>query len=189
MVSRESYAVRITLSYDNLVGITNVWREHCDQVIAYEHEGSRVHCHLLLINCKVTTQRLKQLSGRSERGNTFWNFKKADGDMDKYITYMSKGIYEPFFMSNEDKYTWKDTERLKAAWVPPEAPVVRLKAGDAYKEFEKLISLMPIDQRNDRTWIKLHAMNYLNQRHTWHSPQFENELRGFCNTFNFRHRL
>lgn len=190
MASRETYAVRITLPYVSMVGICTAWKDHCEQVIAYEHEGTRTHCHLLLINCKVTTQRLKQLSGREERGNTFWNFKTADDKWDKYITYMSKGKYEPFFMSNEHHYSWKDTDRLKRLWVPPEeAPVVRLKAGEAYKEFEKLVSLMPLEQRNDRTWIKVHAMNYLNARHTWHSPQFENELRGFVNTFNFRYRL
>lgn len=198
-----SWAVRITLEEYALADVLQRWKGYCDQIIAYQHlapPASRAHAHLLLINCTVTTQRLKQKSGREERGNTFWNFKSIQSplegtpatwsDCNKYITYMSKGIYEPSFVyTNKEWYTWNEMQCLKEKWVTPVPIAPKLTTLQRYLEFEKLVRLMPIDQRNDETWLRLHARQYLFPHYQMVNQQYKNDLSNFVETYKFKYKL
>jgi len=198
-----SWAVRITLDEADLSNVIQSWKGYCDQIIAYQHlapPASRVHAHLLLINCTVSPQRLKQKSGREERGNTFWNFKSIQSplegtpttwnDCNKYITYMSKGIYQPSFIwSNKEWYSWSEMEALKNKWVAPAVPAPRLTTLQRYMEFEKLVRLMPFEQRNDETWLRLHARQYLFPQYQMINQQYKNDLSNFVETYKFKYKL
>lgn len=139
-----SLAVRISLDEVQVRAICERWTPYCEQIIAYEHPSgvpARTHCHLLLIGCSVTTARLKQLANRIERGNAFWNFKTADTNVAetyKYVTYMSKGIYEPFWIGSEMHVEYKEFEKLKGQWIEPVKPPAKLTMLQRYQEFENL---------------------------------------------------
>jgi len=188
------YAVRISLGQENVHSILSKWEPHCSQIIAYEHvDGNRTHCHMLVWGCDVTSERLKQISGRTERGNTFWNFKTMDPDdlegHETYITYMSKGQYDPFYNSSEWSWSWKDLEKLKANWKEPVKPVKKLDSNQRYQEFEDIVRAMPPEQRSDKTWIKLHARTHLLKFHTWMKPQYYNDLKGYVETYAHKYHL
>jgi len=195
-----SWAVRITLDENDLASVIQKWAGHCEQIIAYEHPAppaARTHCHLLLIKCKVTTQRLKQISGREERGKTFWNFKAIRGptlnfaetwaDTDKYITYMSKGIYEPSYVGTQFYYDWTALEVLKQKWVAPAPTTPKLTTLQRYLEFEKLVRLLPIGQRGDEYDIKVHARAYLWPHYQMVSQQYKNDLSNFVETYKIKY--
>jgi len=197
-----SWAVRITLDENDLSDVIQKWTSHCAQIIAYEHvapPAARTHCHLLLIRCRVTSQRLKQISGREERGNHFWNFKSIMSptamhpeswkDTDKYITYMSKGIYEPIHIGSCNYYDWGALQGLKEKWVAPVPIAPKMTTLQRYLEFEQLVRKMPIDQRNEETWIKLHARHYLFPQYQMVTQQYKNDLSNFVETYKFKYKL
>jgi len=195
-----SWAVRITLNGIAVADVIQRWSGHIEQVIVYEHESppaARTHCHLLLINCKVGTQRLKQLSGREERGNTFWNFKSIRSpilghpetwsDTDKYITYMSKGIYDPIYIGQQAYYDWAMCAAQKQKWVAPAPIAPKLTMLQRYLEFESLVRKMPIDQRNDETWLRLHARAYLFPQYQMVTQQYKNDMSNFVETYKIKY--
>lgn len=102
-------------------------KDQCESTIWFQHDQdhkvSRTHVHGLVINCKVSTDTLrnwlKTVSTKWERSD--WSFKteyKLNGNkrqVDKhFITYMSKGNLDPFLVHNIDD--WKD---YKNAWIQP----------------------------------------------------------------------
>lgn len=119
----DGLAVRITLPADKLRDTLVAWRYLCDQVIVYEHpsgSAERTHCHMLIINPTHCVRSFKDKSGIANGGNSLWSFKKAQGSplWPKYITYMSKGIYDPDSIEGRNPYyTWKDCERFKYDWI------------------------------------------------------------------------
>lgn len=189
----ENYAVRISLGQDEVHSIMSRWAPHAKQIVAYEHEdGNRTHCHMLVMGCKVGTARLKQLEQRQERGNAFHNYKTVtdtNGDMMKYITYMSKGKYDPFYNSTEYLFTWKELEKLKDKWTAPAAPVTKKTTLDLYNEFEAQIRARPVNERSDRTWIRLHARTFLFAHHKMMNQQYRNNMRDFEDTYAFKFHL
>lgn len=121
----EGYAVRIALPYNKLPTTLGNWEELCDQIIVYEHPAppaSRQHCHLLIINPKVTSKTLKNRSGIPNGGNALWSFKdlkpKTRDSASKYICYMSKGQYDPKFTHGSViHFTGEDLDNIKALWI------------------------------------------------------------------------
>jgi len=120
-----NYAVRITLPYSDVSGTVHVWALKCDKLVVYQHVGSeteKVHVHLLLMSSSVSAERLKQLSGLIGSGNEFWSFKTkskktgplTDKTSGQYITYMTKGKYDPMYVKGYDS---KVLVALKEAWV------------------------------------------------------------------------
>jgi len=91
-----NYAIRITKSYDDLSGIFLKYNETSNVVVVYQHpDEGNVHCHILLMECTVSTDTLKnyirKVVGQVERSE--WSFK-AGANLD-FISYMSKGKYDP----------------------------------------------------------------------------------------------
>jgi len=197
-----SWAVRITLNAVELAQTIQNWNAHCTQIIAYEHPSppaARTHCHLLLINCRVTPQRLKQLSGRDERGNHFWNFKRIQtpvrgdpltwADTDKYITYMTKGRYDPQYVGTQHYYEWNMLEERKLQWVEPPIIQRKLTTLERYNEFKKHIREMPLEHRADRDLIRVHARAILWAHHKMINQQYRNDMANFVDSYCFEFRL
>jgi len=105
-----NFAVRITRSAVDLSGVFVKFGEKCDVLVAYEHpDEGNVHCHIYVENCKVERDMLKNYV-RKCIGAVIaedWSFKtkydKKTKDVDRnFISYMSKGKYDPVYMSNMD---------------------------------------------------------------------------------------
>jgi len=116
-----NYAIRVTNSYQELASFVDHLVTCCDKVVIYEHKSNRVHIHGLLINCKVSTDTLKNYVKRSLGVTTFpksdWSFKTLyEGNPvdDKFIIYMSKGDLQPVYVRG---YSDAEIEQYKSQWV------------------------------------------------------------------------
>lgn len=102
----ESYAVRIRRSAEELSGVFLKLMSVCSKVVVYEHpDENNIHCHMLLMECTVSTDSLKnyikKIIGQVERQD--WSFKS--GANMEFISYMSKGKYDAKYV-----YGVSDTE-------------------------------------------------------------------------------
>lgn len=90
------YAVRITEPYTALKPFWDRLAETATKLVVYEHPDGRVHNHAL-VETQVSTDTLKNWVKRAlnvtRYPKTNWSFKTAQDD--KFITYMSKGKYDP----------------------------------------------------------------------------------------------
>lgn len=114
-------AIRVTNSYEDLRSFCDQLVTCCDKVVIYEHEASRVHIHGLLINCKVSTDTLKNYVKRALSVNTYpksdWSFKtlhEGNPVNDDFIIYMSKGSIDPVMVKG---YTVDEIQLFKSRWV------------------------------------------------------------------------
>jgi len=116
---RSDYAVRLRLPYENLRQVVSDWALRSQKMVVYEHpEEGNVHCHALLIGVYDTTNTLRNVLRKHEvplKGAGQLSFKTADAESaQKFITYMSKGKYDPKY------YTGYDEDYLnscKSLWV------------------------------------------------------------------------
>jgi len=191
-------AIRITLPKESVNNICTIWIRHCDQIIAYEHnEANRVHCHILMINPHVTTQRLKQLSLREERGNTFWSFKTGTGDIGRYITYMSKGKLQPCYLRTNDAipdeafektFTDQQIYEFKEQWTQPLPQVP--KQYKEYVEFEVWIKAnVAPDQRANKENVKYYAKDFCFRKHMMFHQQCNNQIANYTATYCHRNHI
>lgn len=110
-----------------------------DRAIFYLHPGGkkhadRPHIHGLLVNCgktaKTVREWLRTEFGLKVNGGEYavssefeWNGKKTkmtDMHYPRYITYMSKGQYDPVYTKDFSK---EETDMAKFVWVEPEKDV------------------------------------------------------------------
>lgn len=167
-----SYAPRISLSYDEVKLVIPVWEEVSYQVIVFQHDAdakvSRTHVHILILGCKLKDEALKRrffkvypvYKEADQKGNEFW--KWAEGEYGKpdlsFITYMTKGKLRSKFSKNispdiEESYREKWSE-------PTTDPLPsKRKEYDEYDEMKKsflqthdLTNNVPILLDNVRTW-------------------------------------
>jgi len=123
------YAIRIRSSYAKLAVVAGDWALRSDKVLIYEHPvPGNIHCHVLLTNVQVDTETLKNdmrkhglVFARAEWSfkNTFKNPDKSvvamtDENYPKYITYMSKGQYDPSYNKG---FIPDEVADCKSAWV------------------------------------------------------------------------
>lgn len=115
-----SYAIRITLPYDDCIDIISKWASRSQKIIVYQHDAdeevSKTHIHLAVGGCEVKAEALKRMwADAPGKGNEFWSWKEWDGT-ETYITYMSKGKLRPLYTKN---FTDEQVERSRQAWVEP----------------------------------------------------------------------
>lgn len=192
-------AVRITLDKDAVREIVKQWLPHIELAIGFEHseQANRIHCHLLLIGCRVGTQRLKQLSQREERGNTFWSFKKADGNLDRYITYMGKGSMDNMVIHylgkhgaerhSESRYPTERLMELVNQWSKPAQPVRPALA--KYLEFEAIVNGLPKEMREYKTDIKGYAISHVFKQWGMFNQQANNEISNYTATYCYKYKI
>lgn len=128
------YAVRLTFPYEGLKGFFDYVNEKTTHWIAYEHPiPGNIHVHALLLGCTVDDDTLKYQVKKALDVKTVkrtqWSFKttwkcKKTGEVfpvnmehsPKFITYMSKGIYDPKGFKG---WTQEYIDERKGAWVAP----------------------------------------------------------------------
>lgn len=108
-------ALRVTRSYDALKSFFEKLSTYSDKLVAYQHdESSRIHVHALVVNCKPSTDTLKNwirsCVGKVEK--TDWSFVTKDVN-ENFITYMSKGTLTPQCCYG---FTTDQIEAYKMAW-------------------------------------------------------------------------
>jgi len=143
-------AVRISMPYASLHDVVDGWRHLCSQLIVYEHPSevaNRVHCHMLIIDPHQCVRSFKNASGLKNGGNSLWSFKgcKQEG-FPKYITYMSKGIYDPSFSGGTlEQYTWKQLENFKNNWIDVPQGTPRVTPGtQKWLDFRQYLLTNPL---------------------------------------------
>lgn len=128
----KNYAVRISDSWESLRQTVGAWALKAERILCYEHSddgAARLHCHLLLWGVHDTVDNLKVIArglGIKVTGNKGWTFKTTFKDpkaivhdideqtYETYVTYMSKGKYEPKYVKG---YEQKFLDDAKNKWI------------------------------------------------------------------------
>lgn len=140
-------AFRVSEPSQKLTGFYDQLAKVSTHLIVYEHSASQVHIHGLVVDCKVSTDTLKNWIkkhlGIKAYDKSKWSFKTEyeSKPVDyNFITYMSKGKLEPVFntlpMSEVDGY--------KNQWIQPERY--------SSKEKEDKITIWNIAQEADQIY-------------------------------------
>lgn len=115
-------AFRVSEPAAKLSGFYDQVKTVSTQLVVYEHRASQVHIHGLIIDCKVSTDTLKnwirKCLGIKVYDKSKWSFKtEYEGKPVDYnfITYMSKGSLIPHYTT----LTLSEIEKYKNAWIEP----------------------------------------------------------------------
>jgi len=129
-----NYAVRLRATYEALGSTCGDWAARCERMLCYEHpeDPNNLHCHFLLVGVYESTDTLKRdfrahgldLKGPGQVSfKTTYKLKACNTKVDitpqtwgKYITYMSKGIYDPKYNKGFDA---PYIAECKAKWTNP----------------------------------------------------------------------
>lgn len=97
--------------------------ENSERLIVYAHNDGceRPHIHFLIENTTISTDTIKNWIKKDLKTTVFpksdWSFKQTFGENSPvdygYITYMSKGKYEPIFVKG---FTESEIKEYKDAW-------------------------------------------------------------------------
>lgn len=145
-----SYAIRITLSYDDCKDVISKWADRSARAIVYQHdideEVSKTHIHLALVGCEVKAEALKRMwPDAPGKGNEFWSWKQIDDGLEKYVTYMTKGKLRPVFVKN---FSQDIVDGLRQAWVEPSLGNDKFPADHTERVIQKVL------QKFDRQTFK-----------------------------------
>lgn len=117
----QSYFVRVRMTAHDMRYAFDKFSNVCENLVAYEHSDNaeNIHCHLMLINCQVSTDSLKNYirscgNVPPRAGNKFWSFKTCSDDLDTPIVYMSKGKYDPCYNKS---FSPEYLEEQKCKWI------------------------------------------------------------------------
>jgi len=188
-------AVRLTASFETLRTTVSDWSMVCKYLICYEHpEENNVHCHLLLTGVYCSDQHLKDVMrdhGVSLKGAGQLSFKATykdqtldrkvditDETTPKYITYMSKGKYDPKYNKG---FIESDIERYKSLWVdftrePPSYLI--------YKEFTSKHPDLP-----NKSEVLHAAHAYCMIKYKSHTRQCRNEISTLIDDYCYYHGI
>lgn len=119
-----NHACRISRSSVTLEPVWTNWATTSGKVLVYQHEAddevSVQHCHFLIQECSIGEEGLKKRIKPiiTLSGNKDWSFvqKEYDGNVERYITYMTKGHLNPVFNQGYDP---EYLEYCKSKWVQP----------------------------------------------------------------------
>jgi hypothetical protein len=174
------------------------WGLVAKRVLCYEHpDPGNIHCHLLLTGVYVTTQNLKDTmwahgvpckgSGQLTFSRTFKD-KQTDKKMEitdetipKYISYMSKGKYDPKYVQGYDEET---LVLYKSQWVTftKEPPSYQL-----FKRFEASVRLANTNPTLKE--ITTHAHIFTMDIHKSHTPQMRKEQSQLIDDYCYYHKI
>ena len=189
-------AIRLTASYEALMSTVSDWSLVSKQLICYEHpEPANVHCHLLLTGVYCLDQHLKDIMwshGVTCKGAGQLSFKASfktpekkvveisEEAYPKYITYMSKGQYDPKYNKgfSDDKVT-----SYKQAWTvytrEPESIQI-------LHEFTKLV------EREEEINLKnvVHCAHvFMMNKYKTHSPQMRKAQSQLIDDYCYYHHI
>jgi len=104
------YAIRIARSNRDISGVYDMYKGVCEVLVVYEHPNNSregEHLHMIMIGSTKGSDTLKNYLKKlyGEFRAQDWSFKttfKRDGEVlpvsKKFISYMSKGKYDPVYM-------------------------------------------------------------------------------------------
>lgn len=138
-----SLAIRLTYAYDTIKEVIEKLKDHCSAIAVYEHQAdeevSRTHIHALVVDCKVSTDTIKnwvrKVIGAVDKND--WSFKTAAKNTEEqygFIVYMTKGVLEPVYSSGYDTAL---LDQAKSKWVDPKAISVKAKDGKLVKDIDE----------------------------------------------------
>lgn len=130
-------AFRLSMAYSDCESVMAGYADRCEKIVVYEHssdeEVSRTHIHGVMVKSTVGIEGLKKylkthLDVGGLTGNQLWSWKHCD-DVNKYVTYMSKGSLAYKFMKG---FSPDEVEALRLSWVekPQAAPAEKEKRYD-----------------------------------------------------------
>ena len=204
----DGYAVRIALDFSKIMDLIThkgAWYDMATQIICYQHPhppASRTHCHLLIISPTHCVRSFKDKSGLPNGGNSMWSFKPiVKEDFGKYITYMSKGIYDP---SSADCRVGPSPihtnmfDELKAKWIVKPHVVKSSKSQEEYndwlKQFKTKLQYRALVEFKDDIIkrdpliqiVKNDAEYYLvSKNYGFHNQHVANQIINFVRSFLF----
>lgn len=122
------YAVRITRSYEQCAAYVAKISLLCEKMLVYEHVGTateKVHVHMMLIGVRCDKKTIKDNASKGTalatlKGNGDWSWKTEDKkygkvtDSVEYITYMTKGKFDPKYNKG---YSKEELDHAKSLWV------------------------------------------------------------------------
>jgi len=166
-----SYAPRISLSYDEVKLVIPAWEQVSEQIIIFQHDADhkvkRTHIHMLILGCKLKEEALKRKFYKAypaykeagDKGNELWKWASKYGTPDlSFITYMSKGKLRSKYSKNISPET---EESYREKWSEPttDPPPSKKEEYVEYDEMKKsflqthdLTNNVPILLDNVRTW-------------------------------------
>lgn len=133
----------MTFDYESIKEVIEKLKDHSSAIVVYEHvadnEVSRTHIHGLVVDCKVSTDTIKnwirKIKGAVDKND--WSFKTAAKSAEEqhgYIVYMTKGVLEPKFSYGYELDVLLDA---KQKWVDPSLPRVKAKDGKLIKDVDE----------------------------------------------------
>ena len=119
-------ACRVSRVFNDVSSAMQRIADNSDRIIVYAHnEGcERPHIHFLIENPQISTDTIKNWIKKDLNTKIFcktdWSFKQTFGDNQDvnygYISYMTKGKYEPVFQKG---FTESEIKEYKDAWKNP----------------------------------------------------------------------
>lgn len=121
-------AFRVSEPAERLVSFYDQIKSSSSDLIIYEHKASQIHIHGLIIDCKVSTDTLKnwikKALGIKAYDKSKWSFKTEYKDKDNevhpvdynFITYMAKGSLIPYLTTVSEDII----EKYKNDWIEPQ---------------------------------------------------------------------
>jgi len=111
------------------------------KLIVYQHDSDeqikKTHCHILIEECSIGVEGLKKrVQSFNLKGNQDWSFRPEgyENDIDKYLTYMSKGKIAPAFNKG---YEPSRLETVRGNWVEHKSPAKETPASEASARVQK----------------------------------------------------
>jgi len=134
-----NYCARLTYSYEDCSGVFHAWALRCNQMVVYEHVGSKtekVHCHVLLTGTSVDKKQLRNIAEGTRldvkgQQRLAFSTNEWDGDV-HFITYMSKGKHEPKYQKG---FTAIELDEARKAWKEPTSTLLMDKSDKNYYAF------------------------------------------------------
>ena len=174
------YAIRVRVSWKEFEGSMGDWGLLSRHAIAYEHpEPGNIHCHVLLTGVHCSDETLKNVMRGHNlklKGNKQWSFKQSFKNPQdevieitpetwpKYISYMSKGKYDPKYVQGFSEEIVAD---CKAAWVDY---TTKPKAYLIYLAFANTIKT-----KLNLTQLKIETHVWCMAKYKSHTPQMRKE--------------
>lgn len=181
---RSNYAVRLRLPYESLRQVISDWALRSNQVVVYEHpEEGNVHCHALLVGVYDTTNTLRNDLKKHNvplKGAGQLSFKTAEDEYQRYITYMSKGKYDPKYNKG---FSDEEFLNLKTAWV--EHAKGKPKEWDLYK---RLVSNLSEEEKYNLNSVKMTAILICEQEYGRWSRKMRNDVSDLIDTYCWNNR-
>lgn len=197
-----NFAIRISLPYSQLTQVFVAWKQYSSHtIVAYEHPddaAERVHTHWLILDCKVSSARLKQVAKAhivsNLEGNALWSFKSCSNlraEIYKYIVYCTKGKYEPQNVYTIDSDFFKWISNAPSMWSNTKSTETISKSYEAYLEWEKKFKalLQLAGTTADKVMLQRHATAHIMQKHGWLSQHANNLISGYVRTYCLKNNI